>query len=356
MTSSPTTIGLRQRAYRVLPLSLLARLMPRRVTSLHYHVVSSQPLPHVRQLYDYKSPAQFEDDLRYLGRHFRLIGYGELVEVLSDPAPAARGRPVAFLSFDDGYRECHDVVRPILLRHGVPCTFFLTTGFLDNALLFHRNQLSLCIEAATALSDAAAADVQRQLWPDRTPGGSARDTLRRQLRALRDDGPAVKRACELLTVDVDRFLDDARPYLTREQVRTLDADGFTIGAHSRTHPVLDDRMSEERLEWEVAGSCDDVRALTGSPQVPFAFPVSGRGVDRDRLERLRARHAVIGLLFDTGQLRRDRPFIVHRIPAERPRPAVPPGRSNVPDHLRRAYVNQAGRSVLDVLSRAVGAQ
>ena len=41
----------------------------------------------------------------------------------------------ACITFDDGYVDNHDVALPILLRHGLPATFFIATGFLDLSLI-----------------------------------------------------------------------------------------------------------------------------------------------------------------------------------------------------------------------------
>src|SRR4051794_17646093 len=69
---------------------------------------------------------QLEQQARFLSRHFEVVGPDELVDAVSD----RRGRRVA-VTFDDGYRECHDIALPILRSYGVPAVFFLTTGFLD---------------------------------------------------------------------------------------------------------------------------------------------------------------------------------------------------------------------------------
>ncbi len=344
------TNAVKRRAYRLLPLATLERLVPRALIGFHYHVVSHQALPHVRHLYGFKTPEQFEGDLRYLQRHYELLSYPDLLS--SNGRPHA-GRQRAILTFDDGYRECFSVVRPILLRFGIPCTFFVTTGFLDNQRAFHRNLVSLCIDATERVTDREAESVSRDVWPDTDVAVGGRRGLVRRLRGLTRANVEIDRACERLGVDVAHFLREERPYLTREQVRTLASDGFTIGAHTRTHPVFDKTDPPALLESEIAGSCREVCAITGASQVPFAFPVHGGGVDRDFLAALRAREPSIGLIFDTGRLRRDRDFIVHRIPVERPQPAAASGMSNIPDHLRRAYVNEGIRSVRQAMGRVV---
>ncbi|HUI59318.1 MAG TPA: hypothetical protein VLX90_03810, partial [Steroidobacteraceae bacterium] len=63
--------------------------------------------------------------------------------------------------------------------------------------------------------------------------------------------------------------------------------------------------------------CRIVREITGQSSVPFAFPYSGGGLDRAWLAGLRARHDFVGLLFDTGGVREDAPFVVQRVFGER---------------------------------------
>jgi hypothetical protein len=64
-------------------------------------------------------------------------------------------------------------------------------------------------------------------------------------------------------------------------------------------------------------SCRIVQGITGQPSVPFAFPYSGGGLDREWLAALRRQHPCIGLCFDTDGVRADAPFVVQRVFGER---------------------------------------
>jgi peptidoglycan/xylan/chitin deacetylase (PgdA/CDA1 family) len=151
---------------------------------------------------------------------------------------------------------------------------------------------------------------------------------------LVDEGE-VERLCQAVGVDVPVYLAQRKPYLTREQIRELVSDGFTIGAHSRRHIKLN-RLSQEQVVEEILESCLAIGGMTGNAGVPFSFPNSGDGLDRDFLARIRQDHRAVGLYFDTKGLRQDRPFIVNRIWAESPK-FSPGGKSAMPEILRRAY-------------------
>lgn len=322
-----------------IPLPLYRRWLPRNPIGFFYHAVSDGDLPHVRHLYPYKSTAEFEEDLRYLKRHFTLVGYADLLAHFTGEKPLPPR--AAHISFDDGFSECYHVVRPILRRHNAPCTFFLTTDWVDNAAMFYRAQASLCIERFAQASPEQQQALLSALRhapgnPNAAPGHSP-SVL--DLLALPHASRAwLDRACEILEVDIPGFLHARQPFLTRAQIREMQAEGFVFGAHTRSHPKLNTLPPPEQAA-EIVASCRIVGEITGQDQVPFAFPFSGNGVERDFLARLRAEHPHVGLLFDTGRLRRDRPFIFHRIWVDRPAPGIAPAR-NLAHWLHDAYVRE----------------
>jgi peptidoglycan/xylan/chitin deacetylase (PgdA/CDA1 family) len=141
----------------------------------------------------------------------------------------------------------------------------------------------------------------------------------------------VNQLAARLGVEPEAYLQSVRPYLTTPQIRQLQADGFTIGAHSCSHRSLED-LSRADAEHEIVESCRIIRGVTGQTSVPFAFPYFGGGLDRAWLAQLRRQHDFIGLFFDTDGLREDAPFVVQRVFGERFGPD-----STVDATLRRAW-------------------
>ena len=321
-------------AMYALPMQALVPFVPRDVICLFYHVVSDQPVPHTDQLYAHRPLELFENDLRYLIQNYAPITYQALR--LSREQGQRLPEQAVHLSFDDGFAECYHLVRPLLLKYNIPCTFFLTTDFIDNLRMYYRNQVSLCLETFQSAGEAEQVAILQRVNAEFevtiTDGGR----FEAWAKTLVDE-EQVARLCQAVGVDVPAYLAQLQPYLTRDQIRELVADGFTIGAHSRRHIKLG-RLSQEQAAEEIIESCLAIGRLTGNAGVPFSFPNSGDGLDRDFLLKLRQEHRAIGLYFDTKGLRQDRPFIVNRIWAESPK-FNPGGKSDLAEILRRAYQN-----------------
>ena len=85
-------------------------------------------------------PEAFEAQLRFLATRFHILSLEALLDLVADRSSSARslptaGKPLALITFDDGYRDNYQTALPILRRLGVPATFFIVTGFLDSAPL-----------------------------------------------------------------------------------------------------------------------------------------------------------------------------------------------------------------------------
>jgi peptidoglycan/xylan/chitin deacetylase (PgdA/CDA1 family) len=253
-----------------------ARYRPPAGVLLPYgHIVTDAAPPHVRHLFPVPTIAKFEADLDALVREYRPLRMTDL-----DALPRRRDEPVSpltfVLSFDDGLREVHDVVAPILRRRGIGAIFFVNTATLDNKQLMWRHKVSLLI-------DRYRQDRSRVPPPlAGRPGASWEATLKALPYGNAEILDDVARS---LGVDFDEYLRTAKPYLTTDQVLGLARDGFEIGSHSDTHPYFDE-LSVADQEKEIATSVASLRAL-GLPCRYFAFPFHDQGVASSIFRHLR---------------------------------------------------------------------
>ena len=329
-----------ERAAQAIPLSMYRLLIRRDVIGFVYHVISDESLPHIRHLYPYKNLAMFEQDLDYLHYTFHLISYEQLVELRTGKLRLRR--PAALLSFDDGLKECFSVIRPVLLKRGIPGLFFINTDGIDNRRMLYRQKISLCIEKIQA-----ATETERQATLTRLNAVLGQPIVeQRSVEALAAfvkwikslnyrNRDTIDLLCQMLDIDVNEYLRSHQPYLTVAQIRRMAEEGFTIGAHTRGHPKLN-LLTPEEVEDEIAGSCLAIQEITGQGQVPFAFPFSAYGLNREMLSGILSRHHFIGSLFDAKGIRKDKSFIMNRIMVDR-RFSASINQSDLPQHLHRAY-------------------
>jgi peptidoglycan/xylan/chitin deacetylase (PgdA/CDA1 family) len=181
------------------------------------------------------------------------------------------------------------VVAPILLKKGVPATFFVTTGCIDNHNLVHHNKLSLLLEHIFSTGEAALTkEVTRWLVRQGLPGDELKPCV---LSIDYHQGHLVDELAAVCEYDFAAYLAECKPYLTSEQIAWLLQQGFTIGSHSIDHPRYATLSLEEQLHQTRAS----LQFLAERFQIhyrAFAFPHSDAGVTMDFFR----------VLFDEGDI------------------------------------------------------
>lgn len=281
---------------RRLPGKTLAELAGSHLVAPCYHIVTDDSPAHVRHLYRPVGVSEFESDLEYLARHFHPLTLPDLHRIGSE------GRPVPkrsfFLSFDDGFREISEIVAPICKKKGIPATFFLTTGFLNNASLGFRHKASVlidfCLERGIPV-DAPA------LGPLRNTCAPGKQDLRELLLSIQYGQAAILDECaKNLGIDWFQYLRDYTPYVTTNQVQLLLRDGFSIGGHSVNHPMY----GQLSLECQIRETADCLQALTDRFALTtkaFAFPFVSDGVE-DAFYEQAFRRGIFDLVFCIGRM------------------------------------------------------
>ncbi len=226
-------------------------------------------------------PEAFRKQLRFMKSRYRVIH----PEEFRDSILSGKGLPprAVLLTCDDGLLNTLTDMLPILRSEGVGCLFFVTAascsenpGMLWYEELYHlmRNQpLERHLHPAPEESnDAAAAGDIHAAWWSVLMDASRLDAKRRGewLNRVRAQRPAVKLDSEkrwrLLHVSELKQLSDA---------------GMTIGAHSKSHPVLS-QCSDDELREEICGSKSKLEKALGREIWAFAYPFGNPATVGDR--------------------------------------------------------------------------
>lgn len=147
----------------------------------------------------------FQQQVEWLAQRFDIV---DLAEAQRRIASGENSRPTVCLTFDDGYADNCDFALPLLLRLGLPATYFVSTQHVLGGLPFPHD---------------VAAGVR--LRPN-----------------------------------------------TIEQLRAMASAGIEVGAHTRTHADLGAAENRSLLTSEIAGSKADLEQALGQEVPYFAFP------------------------------------------------------------------------------------
>jgi peptidoglycan/xylan/chitin deacetylase (PgdA/CDA1 family) len=246
-----------------------------RLTVLIFHRVLREPDP---LFPDEVDAARFDELLGWLKVWFNVLPLDAAIGQLHDGSLPARA---AALSFDDGYADNHDVALPLLQKHGLPCSFFVATGFLDGGRMWNDTLIeSVRLSRMPTLDlrglvDGRGEDLGQHALGD-TPGRRA--ALGKLIERVKYLPPEPRVAC----VDAIAARAEVAPpddlMMSSGQVLALRAAGMQIGAHTVSHPILA-KLDKQRAGDEISRSRDVLQAMLGEKIAMFAYPNGKPGTD-----------------------------------------------------------------------------
>lgn len=296
-----------------IPFSFLSGVIKSPPLIGYYHLVSDEEVPHIKHLYLYKSIKQFKDDLEFLLKRFRPICLTDFLTYMKT------GRAVpdnAFLlTFDDGLRETHDVIAPILFAKGVPAAFFLCSAFVDNEMLAFDHKKSLVIERFRKVKTAS---LERNITEILLNNGTLVKDIEVCLLGLEHyEDRVLDEIAVTLNLDFREYLALTQPYITSDQVKQMITQGFVIGAHSIDHPRYSSLSLDQQLH-QTRVSIEFIRETFGLKYAAFAFPHSDHGISNNFFKEVH-RSQLIDISFGTAGILGDAvPTHFQRFSLEKP--------------------------------------
>lgn len=225
------------------------------------------------------SVATLERQLRWIGRRFRLVSLDEVGARVE--GGGVGGKPLAAVTFDDGYRDVYHHAYPLLRRMGIPAAVFVISALAGSSRPPLHDRLFLSLTGAFRAWSAPReellgifrglhieAPAAARAWPD------APDPLVVMRRLLETvpvvDLERIARALES-SVTIDRDAWEEHLPLTWEMAGEMRRAGITIGSHTRTHALLTGE-SRRAIDAELDGSRRDLEEGLGVPVRHFAYP------------------------------------------------------------------------------------
>lgn len=221
---------------------------------------------------------RFAESIEYLTRYYRVVSLGTMTDELS--RGVVRPYTVA-VTVDDGYHEVFTLAAPVLRRYGVPASFFVISDFVDGRLWPWTDRLGFVFERAPRDRVAFRHRGAKYVLEMREEKDRWRaeeqwlDHAKRLPVAERDE--LLEAIAEAVGVNIPTAPPSEYRPMTWAQLRALAAEGFDVGAHTRTHPILS-CVAPEQLRDEVEGCKGQMEQQLGLRVRHFAYP-NGRRED-----------------------------------------------------------------------------
>lgn len=215
----------------------------------------------------------FRSQMLWLKQHFTIVS---LTEYLAQIQLHGFRKPnLIAITFDDGFRETFDCVKPFLGEQKIPATFFVSTGHLDSGeLLWFSYLRALCFEKIyTDLS------VQHQTFPLHTLDQCWQAWRKLSLLAKTSGNPACFIKSLSSMYPVPPHVADKYAGMTSQQVIAAgQSDLVEIGGHTVTHPYLNE-LPKDRQAQEILAGREALVHLLRKPIRYFAYPSGEYGAD-----------------------------------------------------------------------------
>lgn len=241
------------------------RLISRgKLTVLVFHKVPKVCNPYATSETDL---AAFERVINLARKLFNIIPLEDAVLALRAGNLPPR---TACITFDDGYADWLTGVVPVLERHNLHATFFVTTDQFFGIPMWNERILHAVTHAPTGVDWVTVPGVALPGMPVDSVDG------KRQLVRTLDQLFKYKTTAERnkLLIKLEQLTNSdmaAVPKMAAEDLRAIHSKGFGIGSHSTTHPILSCCTPEQALD-ELVQSREQLESIIQGKVTAFAYP------------------------------------------------------------------------------------
>jgi peptidoglycan/xylan/chitin deacetylase (PgdA/CDA1 family) len=263
---------------------------------LMYHRVidGSDPLSAYAQSGLTVSPEVFDRQMAFLKCEYHPTALSHVVERLRSEEPLPPKAVV--VTFDDGWRDNYLHAYPILKKHSIPATIFLSTDFIESGKIPWFLKVGIIL-SADAFSFERISDVFEKVKAEHPDSRSAQlldrevayamggstDRLMELLKSLEPEmtDRLINEMASACGVSLDQW-SERKWMIDWNEAALMNQDIIDFGSHGCSHRILTQLTSSEAAH-ELSESARLIRERLGTPLNLLAYP---NGDYNDEIRRL----------------------------------------------------------------------
>ncbi|HEX2682531.1 MAG TPA: polysaccharide deacetylase family protein [Ferruginibacter sp.] len=227
----------------------------------------------------------FEKILVALKTRYRLVSIQELEHLLLEQKDL---KNICHISFDDGHRSFYNAIFPVLKKHQVPASLFISPDVISTNSNYWFQEVHDYDEK-----------IVKEILSSRlhiSPEVISKTRFKMIFKTL-----SIQQIEEVMKIYQQRTGCGTKSpkNITTAQLHEIASSGLvTVGAHSLKHPILKNENDAD-CKHEISASIKKLEQLTGKPVKYFAFPNGLPGLDYGEREINFLRDNNISMAFST---------------------------------------------------------
>ena len=215
-------------------------------------------------LHDEQSVVDFEQKLLWFKERYNLVSYQDLFDSIYNGKVLKNS---CLLSVDDGWRSTYDIIFPVMEKHQVPFTIFVSPEITKSERNFWYHDVKLYDESK--LKEKLIAEGIFEKGIEKFP-------IDLILKELKID--TIYQILEDFRIE-NGLPKPERAFINERELLEMHQSGLVeVGAHTMIHPILSNE-TRERAEREISESIEGLHQMLNKQITAFAYPNGLQNLD-----------------------------------------------------------------------------
>lgn len=239
-----------------------------KMSNFLFHRVAPQRDP----LWQPVDPAHFRRIVRHIMRRYCVVNFEES---FSTDFLQVQKKPLATVMFDDGFQDNIEYAADILRGEACPASFYVVTDCVETGV----PTWTYCLDYQILNSRTASLSIDSTVLPETLREVSLL-THEQRVRYGKQLKPFLKTLVQKDRVEILSQIESQcsdceipRCMMDWNQVSQLASDGFTIGSHTVTHPLLATIEDQTVLDYELTYSRARIKEMVGVTPKAISYPI-----------------------------------------------------------------------------------